>query len=43
MTYREMVIRIIRERWFYEQGTLEKMTDEELQETYERFLDWVEG
>lgn len=43
MEYREIVIRIIRERWFYEQGTLEKMTDEELQETYERFLDWVEG
>ena len=40
---RQWMIRTIRAVQFYEDGALEKMNDEDLRETFERLLDWIEG
>lgn len=42
MSAREQKIQIIRQWQYYKQGRLESMSDEEIDEIYERLLDWME-
>lgn len=39
----EYMIGFIRRYWFYEDGNLENMTEDEVREIYERLIDWIEG
>ena len=38
---KEYMIRIIRQYWYYEDGKLEAMTEEEVREIYENLIDWI--
>jgi len=38
---KQYMIGKIRDYWFYEQGALESMSDEEVKEIYERLIDWL--
>ena len=40
-TMKEMMINLIRQHWYYEAGTLESMTEEEVREIYESLIDWI--
>lgn len=40
--FKGFMICIIRRHWHYEDGVLEKMSDEEVREIFERLLDWIE-
>jgi len=42
MSARELKIQIIRQWQYYKPGRLESMPDEEIDEIYERLLDWME-
>lgn len=39
----QYMIMIIREYWYYKEGTLEKMTEAEVREIYKNLLDWLEA
>lgn len=38
----EYMIKIIRQHWFFEEGCLEKMNEDEVRSIFERLLDWIE-
>lgn len=38
--YKQYMITFIRQRWYYEEGRLEKMTFEKVNEIYERCIDY---
>ena len=40
-TWKQMMIDTIRSRQHYETGSLEKMTEAEVQEIYNRLIDWI--
>lgn len=42
MTNKEYMISIIRQHQYYEAGTLEKMTEQQVREIFECILDWIE-
>ena len=40
---KETMIEFIRSKQFYENGTLERMTETEIREIFENLIEWVEG
>ena len=41
MTNKESMITIIRQHQYYEDGSLEGMTEEEVRDIFETLLDWI--
>lgn len=41
MTYKDMMIQVIREHQYYKAGELEQMDEAEVKEIYEALLDWI--
>ena len=38
---REYMIGIIKQHWYYREGELEAMTEQQVREIYERLIDWI--
>lgn len=38
---KKYMIETIRNHWFYEAGSLEAMSEDEVREIYERLIDWL--
>ena len=41
MSWKDQMIKVMRQHYLYRTVELEKMTEEEVMELYESFLDWV--
>ena len=37
----KIMIRLIRAYWWYEEGHLEAMTEDEVRDIYNRLIDWI--
>ena len=35
------MIQLIKQHWYYEDGVLESMSEDEIRDIYERLIDWL--
>lgn len=40
---KEYMIGVIKQHWFYDEGHLESLTEEDVREIYEYLIDWIDA
>lgn len=40
---KEYMVSVIRRYWYYDEGSLEAMSDEDVKEIFDYLIDWLDG